>query len=61
MLLQRAAIVVKKLLVDKQQLVSNKYVSTRLYVKFRIEKRCLVKHFSFLETFAINIEMLSVK
>ena len=61
MLLQRAAIVVKKLLVDKQQLVSNKYVSTRLYAKFRVEKRCLVKHFSFLEMFAINIEMLSVK
>ena len=61
MLLQRAAIVVKKLLVDEQQLVSNKYVSTRLYVKFRREKRCLVKHFSFLKTFAINIEMLSVK
>ena len=61
MLLQRAAVVVKKLLVDKQQLVSNKYVSSRLCVKFRIEKRCLVKHFPFLETFAINIEMLSVK
>ena len=40
---------------------SEEIVSTRLYVKFRREKRCLVKHFSFLKTFAINIEMLSVK
>ena len=44
----------KKLLaIDK--ILSSKYVSWALYVKFLIEKFCLMKNFASFETSAINI------
>ena len=33
----------------KYKLVSSKYVSWVLYVMFRLEKHCLLKHFAFLK------------
>ena len=47
----------KKLLADenKKQRVKQTNMSPGCYVKFRIEKYCLVKYFAFLEKFAMNI------
>ena len=46
---QSAATVAKKSLADDKITACVKYVSWELYVKFRIEKHCLVKHFAFLK------------
>ena len=46
MLLQSAAMVAKKLLVDDKITTC---VSWVLYLKFGTEKHCLVKHFAFLK------------
>ena len=55
-LLQSAAMVAKKLLVDyKNNSLFQTNVSWVLYVKFRREKHYLVKHFTFLKNVAINI------
>ena len=52
-LLQNAAMVAEKLLVDDKTTACFKQML--LYVKFRREKHYLVRHSAFLKTFAINI------
>ena len=49
MLLQSVAMVVQKLLVDNKITACVKHVSWVLYVKFQIDKNCLVKHFALLK------------
>ena len=49
MLLQSVAMVAQKLLVDNKITACVKHVSWVLYVKFQIDKNCLVKHFALLK------------
>ena len=56
MLLQSAPILAKKLLVDEKIAACVKQICLQLlFVKFRIEKNCLVKHFAFLKNVCYQI------